>query len=177
MRYLVFSDLHGSSYYAQKIKEFMGKYSPDKLVLLGDLYYHGPRNSLPYEYSPMSASEVLNEFCDKIICIKGNCDAEVDEMLSKFSFSEHVDVLINNKKIRFTHGHKENIDAFPSDIDVLIYGHFHTGFIKKLNDKIYINSGSITLPKNGTSHSFLLIEDNVVTLLDEFENVIDKIEL
>ena len=177
MKYLVFSDLHGSSFYAEKIKELMGKFNADKLILLGDLYYHGPRNSLPYEYAPMKVSEILNEFSDKIICIKGNCDAEVDEMISKFTFNKSVDMLINNKKVRFTHGHKENIDNPPSDVDVLIYGHFHTGFIKSEQGKVFINAGSITLPKNATPHSFLLIEDNSVTLIDEFLNEIDKIEL
>ena len=177
MKYLIASDVHGSKESAKKIIEISNNEKVDKIILLGDLYYHGPRNSLPYEYAPMKVSEILNEFSDKIICIKGNCDAEVDEMISKFTFNNSVDMLINNKKVRFTHGHKENIDNPPSDVDVLIYGHFHTGFIKCEQGKVFINAGSITLPKNATPHSFLLIEDNVVTLIDEFLNEIDKIVL
>ena len=177
MRYLVFSDLHGSSHYAQKLKEKMEKYNPDKLVLLGDIYYHGPRNGLPYEYSPMKVSEILNAYSDKIICVKGNCDAEVDEMISTFTFEPSADICLAGKNVRFTHGHKQNIDNYPAGIDVLIYGHFHTGFIKKCDGGVCINAGSISLPKNNTPNSFLLIEDNVISLLDEEDNVIDKIEL
>lgn len=177
MRYLVFSDLHGSSFYAEKIKEKIEKYNPDKIVLLGDIYYHGPRNGLPYEYAPMKVSEILNSYCDKIICVKGNCDAEVDEMISKFAFNENAEIIINGKKVRFTHGHKENIDAYPKGIDVLIYGHFHTGFIRRCEEGVCVNSGSISLPKGGTPNSFLLIDDCVISLLDEFDTVLDKIEI
>ena len=98
MKYIVFSDIHGSLYYANKMKEIIERESPDKIILLGDLYYHGPRNPLPEEYNPKEVSVLLNSMKENIICIKGNCDAEVDEMISEFQFNNHVELDIGNKK-------------------------------------------------------------------------------
>ncbi len=176
MKYIVFSDIHGSEFYANKIKELVEKENPNKVILLGDLYYHGPRNPLSKEYGPMKVAEILNSIKDKIICVRGNCDAEVDEMISEFEFNTNVELEISNKKFFFTHGHKFNIDNLPSEnIDVLIYGHFHTGFIKEKDGVICINAGSISLPKNDTPNSFLIIENNQVILKDIEENEINKI--
>jgi len=113
MKLLIISDIHGSGYYAKRIKEIYDMEKPDKLVLLGDLYYHGPRNNLTYEYAPMEVAEVLNSLKDNIIAVRGNCDAEVDEMISEFRIQEEVEMVINNKKILFTHGHVHNIDSIP----------------------------------------------------------------
>ncbi len=174
MKYLVVSDIHGSLFYASKIIEIMKKENIDKLILLGDLYYHGPRNPLPKEYNPMEVSKLLNSLKDQLICIKGNCDAEVDEMISEFQFNESVRININNKIFMFTHGHKYNIDKQPDDFDILIYGHFHTGFIRKQNDKLFINAGSMSLPKNETKNSYLIIDDNYIYLKDlENNNIIE----
>ena len=160
MKYLVVSDIHGSYYYASKIIDIINNENIDKLILLGDLYYHGPRNSLPKDYNPMEVCKLLNNIKDKLIAIKGNCDAEVDEMISEFPFNQNYEIIINDKKVLFTHGHKYNIDNYPSDIDILIYGHFHTGFIKYQNNKLFINSGSLSLPKNNTPNSYLIIDAN-----------------
>ncbi len=172
MKYIVFSDVHGSLYYANKMKEIIERENADKIILLGDLYYHGPRNPLPEEYNPIGVSQVLNSLKEKIICIKGNCDAEVDEMISEFQFNSHVELEIGNKKYYFTHGHHENKDNIPSNVDVLVYGHFHTGFIEEVNDTICVNSGSITLPKNDTAHSYLIIDENKIELKDIDRNLI-----
>ena len=86
MKLLIISDIHGSSYYAEKIKEIEAKENPDQIILLGDLYYHGPRNELTQEYNPMKVAGVLNDLKDKIKAVRGNCDAEVDEMISEFQF-------------------------------------------------------------------------------------------
>lgn len=166
MKYLVVSDVHGSSYYANKINEIYNKENPDKIILLGDLYYHGPRNPLTKEYNPMEVSNIFNNLKDKILCIRGNCDAEVDEMISEFKFEESITIDINGLKFFFTHGHKYNIDNIPEYIDVLVYGHFHTGFIKENNGVICVNSGSISLPKDNTKNSYLIIEDNEIILKD-----------
>lgn len=166
MKYLVVSDIHGSGYYANKIKEINYKENPDKIILLGDLYYHGPRNPLTKEYNPMEVSKILNNMKDKILCTKGNCDAEVDEMISEFKFEESIELTINEKKFFFTHGHKYNIDNIPKNINVLVYGHFHTGFIKEKNGVICVNSGSISLPKENTKNSYLIIDDKNIILKD-----------
>ena len=90
MKVLVISDIHGSGYYAEKIKEINEKEKPEKIILLGDLYYHGPRNNLSQEYNPMKVAEILNSLKDKLLVVKGNCDAEVDEMISEFEFKDHI---------------------------------------------------------------------------------------
>lgn len=180
MKLLVASDIHGSLFYTKKLVEIMEKEQVDKLILLGDLYYHGPRNNLPKEYNPMEVSKILNSLKDNLICIKGNCDAEVDEMISEFKFNNYVKLEMNDKKFMFTHGHKYNIDNKVNDVDVLIYGHFHTGYIKKENNQYFINSGSITLPKNNTPHSYLIIDNNdkINILLKDIDgNVVDSINI
>lgn len=166
MKYLVVSDIHGSSFYANKIKEIFDKENPDKLILLGDLYYHGPRNPLTRNYNPMEVANIFNSLKDKILCVKGNCDAEVDQMISEFDIQENIELTINNKKIFFTHGHKYNIDNIPEGVDVLVYGHFHTGFMKEKDGIIVVNAGSISLPKENTANSYLIIDDKEISLFD-----------
>ncbi len=172
MKCLVISDIHGSSYYAKKINEIYKKEQPDKIILLGDLYYHGPRNSLTKEYNPMEVSKILNNLKDKILCTRGNCDALVDEMISEFEFKDNIELNIDGKKIFFTHGH--NIDNIPKNIDILVYGHLHTGFIKEKNGIICANSGSISLPKNNTKNSYLVIENEKIKLKDIEGNIIEE---
>ena len=176
MRYLVASDIHGSLYYTRKLLEAIKREKVDKIILLGDLYYHGPRNSLSEEYNPMEVSKIFNELKDELIVIKGNCDAEVDEMISDFKFNDYVEKNIEGKRFFFTHGHHYNIDNIPDDVDVLIYGHFHTGFIKEKNGIICVNAGSISLPKNETPHSYLLIDSKEIILKEITGTIISKIE-
>ena len=176
MKILVVSDIHGSKYYAQKIKEFFLKENADKIILLGDLYYHGPRNPLTKEYDPKAVCEILNSLSENVLCVRGNCDAEVDEMISNFKFNDYINLDLNGKKFFFTHGHKYNMDNIPSEVDVLVYGHFHTGFIKEKDGVLCINAGSITLPKNGTKNSYLIINDDEIILKDVKETEIEKIK-
>ena len=176
MKILVVSDIHGSAFYAKKLEERIDTENPDKIILLGDLYYHGPRNPLTLEYAPKEVADILNSHKDKILAVRGNCDAEVDQMISEFKIEENIRLEIEGKKFFFTHGHKYNIDFWPNEeFDVLVYGHFHTGFIKEKEGKIFVNSGSISLPKKKTKNSYLIIDDNNVILKDVDGNVIDKI--
>jgi len=174
MKILVCSDIHGSLYFANLLKKAIDSNKFDKIVILGDIYYHGPRNPLPRDYNPMAVAEILNKYSDIIICTKGNCDAEVDEMISDFKFSENEILTIDGIRYFFTHGHKFNIDNIPQDISVLVYGHYHTGFIKEKNGVIILNPGSISIPKDNTKNSYAIIEDNVITLLDLDGNVIES---
>ena len=166
MKYLVVSDIHGSGYYANKIKEIDLTENPDKIILLGDLYYHGPRNPLTDEYGPMLVAGILNELSEKIICTRGNCDAEVDEMISDFKFRDNIRLTIGNLNFFFSHGHYYNSDNIPEDADVVVYGHFHTGFIKEEYGIIFANPGSISLPKNDTAHSYMVIDEENIILKD-----------
>ena len=175
MKYLVVSDIHGSNYYANKIKEIYNEENPDKIILLGDLYYHGPRNPLTEEYNPMLVAGVLNDLSDKILCTRGNCDANVDEWISYFKFQDNIELKIGGKRFFFTHGHNYNKDNLPENIDVIVYGHFHTGFIIQKDGVICVNSGSISLPKNDTKNSYLIINENEILLKDIEGNIIDKI--
>jgi len=175
MKVLVISDIHGSSYYAEKIKEIVNKENPDKIILLGDLYYHGPRNDLSQEYAPMKVAEVLNNLKDKLLVVKGNCDAEVDEMISEFKFEDHLLLNINGKNIYFTHGHKYNIEVIPyEDFEILIYGHIHQGFIQEKEGYLFANPGSISLPKGGTEHSYLILEEDKIILKNVDGKVIQE---
>lgn len=176
MKYLVVSDIHGSGYYAKKLEDIISRECPDEIILLGDLYYHGPRNPLPKDYEPKKVAEILNSYKDKISAVRGNCDAEVDQMISEFEIKENLKLDIAGKKFFFTHGHKFNIDQLPNDeFDVLVYGHFHTGFIREKNGKIFVNAGSITLPKNNTPRSYVIINDGKIYLKDIDGNIIDEI--
>ena len=177
MKYLVVSDIHGSSYYARKIEEIINREKPDKIILLGDLYYHGPRNPLTEEYAPKDVADILNSHKDKILAVRGNCDAEVDQMISEFKLEENLRLEIGGKKFFFTHGHKFNIDIWPKeDFDVLVYGHFHTGFIKEFEGKLFVNAGSISLPKNGTKNSYLIIDETKISLKDVGGNAIEEVK-
>lgn len=174
MKYLVVSDIHGSGFYARKLEEIINIENPDKIILLGDLYYHGPRNPLTQEYAPKEVAGILNSHKDKILAVRGNCDAEVDQMISEFKLEENIKLDIGGKKFFFTHGHKYNIDVLPNEeFDVMVYGHFHTGFIKEKDGKIFVNAGSISLPKNNTKNSYLIIDENKIILKDVDRNVED----
>ena len=177
MKYLVVSDIHGSGFYARKLEEIIDKENPNKIILLGDLYYHGPRNPLTQEYAPKEVAALLNSQKDKTLAVRGNCDAEVDQMISEFKIEENITLDINGKKFFFTHGHKYNIDIWPEEeFDVMVYGHFHTGFIKEKEGKIFVNSGSISLAKNNTKNSYLIIDNNSILLKDVNGNIIEKRE-
>lgn len=178
MKLLVVSDIHGSAYYAEKIPEIFEREKADKIIVLGDLYYHGPRNPLTKDYSPMKVAEILNSLKDRLEVIKGNCDAEVDEMISEFKFKEHLLLDVNNLKVYFTHGHKNNMDNLPDEqIDMMVYGHFHTGFIVKKDGIIFANPGSISLPKDNTKNSYLILDKESIVLKDIDGNVIDEFKL
>ena len=178
MKVLVISDIHGSGYYAEKINQINEKEQPDKIILLGDLYYHGPRNNLSQEYAPMEVAKVLNSLKEKLLVVKGNCDAEVDEMISEFEFKDYILMEINSKKFYFTHGHRYNIEVIPyEDFDVMIYGHIHQGFIQEKEGYLFANPGSISLPRGGTEHSYLILEEDKFTLKDVEGKVLQEYEL
>ncbi len=167
MKLFIASDLHGSSHYAEKL---IGRYieeKADKLILLGDIYNHGPRNQLPKDYNPMRVAEVLNNAKENLIVIKGNCDSEVDNMISEFSFIDDMVVISGGKTVFLTHGHVYNKDKMPkTNFDAIIYGHFHTGFIERKDGVVVANTGSLSLPKNHTKNSYIILEEDSITLKD-----------
>ena len=178
MKLLIISDIHGSSYYAKMIPEIFKLEKADEIIILGDLYYHGPRNPLPKDYSPMDVCNILNSLKEKLKVVMGNCDALVDETISDFNFHDHLLLNINNKRIYFTHGDKYNQDVLPDEkFDIMFYGHFHTGFIRKKNNLIFANPGSLSLPKNNTRHYYIIMDSEKITLKDISGSIIEEIYL
>ena len=175
MKLFIISDIHGSLYYLKKVMEIFEKEKCDKLVILGDELYHGPRNPLPKDYSPKEVIEILNGYRDKIIAVRGNCDSEVDQMVLKYPImSDYSMIYLDGKRIYLTHGHIYNKDnPLPmSNGDVLIYGHFHIPMIEQKDGMLFLNPGSISLPKNNSEHSFAILEKNKFTIKNLEETVI-----
>ncbi len=177
MKVVFCSDIHGSYYYGKCAIEAFKREQADKLVILGDLYYHGPRNPLPKEYNPMELSELINSNADSITLIKGNCDSEVDQMITNIPFQDELLMDINGYKVMCQHGQRYNIDNIPSGCDVLIYGHFHCGMIEEKDGVVVANTGSTSLPKNGTAHSYIVIDNDIMTLKDLNSTVIKQINI
>lgn len=174
MRVLIASDIHGSEFFMNELMKRFYLENAEQLILLGDLYYHGPRNSLPEGYNSQKVADALNGIKDKILCVRGNCDSEVDEMISKFQFTENLQLYVNGKKIFLTHGHKLEEEKMKGVYDVVIYGHLHTGFIKNEQSTIFANTGSVSLPKNGTANSYIVLTDNKIELKDLAGNLIES---
>ncbi len=164
MKILIASDIHGSAAATKKLLERFAEEKADTLVLLGDIYNHGPRNGIPDGYDPMLTAEYLNAVTKNLIVIKGNCDSEVDTMISDFDFVENAYLFLDGKRIYLTHGHVRNENNLPKNADAIFYGHFHIGFIKKIGDIVVANPGSVTFPKNGSEKSYLLWENGELTL-------------
>ena len=178
MKYVIASDLHGDKESTLKIVDIFKSEKANKLILLGDVYNHGPRNKLPDGYSPMDVASILNGIKEDLIVVKGNCDSVVDTMISEFDFIDDCVLILGDKTIFLTHGHVYNKDNPPkTKYDVTIYGHFHTGFIEKVDQTIFVNTGSTSLPKGGTEKSFVLVDDNKISLMNLDGKEISKIEL
>lgn len=169
MKLMFLSDIHGSVFYAKQALEIFEKEEADYLIILGDVLYHGPRNPLPKDYDPKEVAPLLNEYREKIIAVRGNCDSEVDQMMLDYPMmSDYSTVLYNKKRIFVTHGHVYNQINMPklSKGDVLISGHTHIPVAEK-NDEIFIlNPGSITLPKQNNPNSYAVLEDDLFEIKD-----------
>lgn len=158
MKYLVISDIHGSFKYLSLALKAFADFKCDEIICLGDVLYHGPRNDLPEEYAPKKCIEVLNELKDKITCINGNCDAEVDQMVLQFEIAKPHFKPLNGKNVYLTHGH--HLDLVPSEATIVFYGHTHVSTIDHENGKTFINPGSISIPKGDKIHSFGILDDD-----------------
>lgn len=167
MRFLVVSDIHGDSYWCEKALEKFEEIKADKLVILGDILYHGPRNDLPVNYAPKKVIELLNNYSDKILAVRGNCDTEVDQMVLKFPIlADYAYIVSGDKTIFATHGHHYNPSNPPALCKggVLLNGHTHVVADEDMGDFRYMNPGSPSIPKNGTKPSYIVIEDGELSL-------------
>ena len=154
MRYMIISDIHGSSLFLEKALDIFKKESYDFLIILGDILYHGPRNPIPEGHNPQAVVKLLNDISDKIIACRGNCEAEVDQMLLNFPcMSDYSQVINDDVRLFATHGHLYSADNFPKSAhkQIFLYGH---------------NPGSITPPKENRPHTYAIYENDTLTVYD-----------
>lgn len=164
MKIMIASDIHGSAYWCREMIKAFNQEKPNKLLLLGDILYHGPRNDLPKEYNPKDVAAMLNKIKNYILCVRGNCDSEVDQMMLEFPImAEYCLLYLNGKTIFATHGHIFNLKNLPpiSAGDILLNGHTHIPACENFGDKnFYLNPGSISIPKQGSSNGYIIFSDN-----------------
>ncbi len=165
MKLMIASDIHGSAFYCEKLLECYKNEKADKLVLLGDILYHGPRNDLPKEYAPKKVIEMLNGIKEEILCVRGNCDTEVDQMVLQFPIlADYAFLYWNEKMVFVTHGHNHNLKNLPmlKKGDILLHGHTHVPVCEKTEICTYLNPGSVSIPKENSRHSYMIIDDEAV---------------
>ena len=175
MKWFVVSDLHGSAYYCRKALEAFDAEGADRILFLGDILYHGPRNDLPLEYAPKQVIEMLNERKHCIFSIRGNCEAEVDQMVLKFPVMADYAVIDLGKRLMYaSHGHIHNKNN-PLPLqkgDVFISGHTHIPMCVEEEDIYYMNPGSVAIPKEGSHHGYMIIEGDSFIWKDIDGNII-----
>lgn len=169
MKLMIASDIHGSAKWCAALLEAFEAAQAPRMLLLGDLLYHGPRNDLPDEYAPKRVIEMLNGVRNRLLCVRGNCEAEVDQMVLRFPvMADYCALPLGENILYATHGHVFTRDNPPPlmDGDVLLTGHTHLPAFERCGGFTYVNPGSAAIPKNGTPHSCLLLEDRLLTWKD-----------
>jgi len=166
MKWMIASDIHGSAYYCRELLAAAEREGAAKLLLLGDVLYHGPRNDLPRDYAPKQVIEMLNGIKEKLLCVRGNCDTEVDQMVLDFPIlADYAILAVGERMIYATHGHIYNEQKLPplGKGDVLLHGHTHVPKFVEHEDYLYINPGSVSIPKENSPHGYLLLEGTHLT--------------
>ena len=166
MKILIASDIHGSAKYCRMLLDRYEKESAGRLLLLGDLLYHGPRNDLPEEYAPKQVIGMLNALKDEIFCVRGNCEAEVDQVVFSFPvMADYALMPLGERMVFITHGHvynKENLPPMKAG-DILLHGHTHVPACEETGGIVYMNPGSVSIPKNGTPRGYMTLEGETFT--------------
>lgn len=166
VKWMIASDIHGSAYYCRELIRAYNEEKADRLLLLGDILYHGPRNDLPRDYAPKEVIAMLNAMRRDILCVRGNCDTEVDQMVLDFPIMAEYAILAVGKRMIFaTHGHVFNAGNPPMlhAGDILLHGHTHVPKCEAHGDYVYMNPGSVSIPKEGSGHGYMILEGDVVT--------------
>ena len=163
MKLLIASDLHGSSFYVEKLIRRVEAENPDKILLLGDLLYHGPRNALPELYDTSAVAKFLNDRKNMLLCVRGNCDTEVDQMVLDFPILADYCILeLDGHTLFATHGHRYNRQNLPpmGTGEILLHGHTHIPAWESFgDDNLYLNPGSVSIPKMNSANSYMVLED------------------
>lgn len=169
MKWFIASDIHGSEFYCKEVLKAFEREQADRLLLLGDLLYHGPRNDLPKDYAPKKVIALLNERKDKILCVRGNCDADVDQMVLEFPILADYAVLDLGERLLYaTHGHVYG-ELNPPPLqrgDILLCGHTHVPKCVKHENYVYLNPGSASLPKENSPQGYMILENGVFVWKD-----------
>ena len=161
---MIASDIHGSAYYCSRLIEAYKTEQAERLLLLGDVLYHGPRNDLPRDYAPKKVIEMLNAMKDDIFAVRGNCESEVDQMVLQFPvLAEYALIPAGDSLIYAVHGHNYNEKNLPPlhKGDILLNGHTHVPKCVEHDDYVYMNPGSVSIPKEDSHHGYMIFEDNV----------------
>ena len=180
MKLMFASDIHGSAYYCEKMLECYRREQAERLWILGDILYHGPRNDLPEEYAPKKVIAMLNEIKEEICAVRGNCDTEVDQMVLEFPILADYSLLaVDGLRLYATHGHVYNeqhmLPLMPGDI--LIHGHTRIYEAKKSGEHVILNPGSVSIPKGGNPPTYAILEDGVFSIKDLDGQVLKEIGL
>ena len=180
MKYLFASDIHGSAYYCRKLLDAFREEQAERLVLLGDLLYHGPRNDLPREYAPKEVIALLNEHKNKIYAVRGNCEAEVDQMVLEFPvMADYCILSVDGRTFYATHRHIYNQNNLPplKEGDILIHGHTHVLKAQQMDGYILLNPGSVSIPKEGNPATYAVLENSIFTIKDFDGNTVREMRL
>lgn len=180
MKYMFASDIHGSAYYCRKLLEAYRCSGAARLILLGDLLYHGPRNDLPREYAPGEVIAMFNDLKKEIVAVRGNCEAEVDQMVLEFPvLADYAILALNGLTFFATHGHVYHEENMPpiQDGDILIHGHTHLLKAERVGEHYILNPGSVSIPKGGNPATYAVLEDTAFKILDFDGNVVKEIVL
>ena len=169
MKWMIASDIHGSAFYCEQMLSAFLREGADRILLLGDLLYHGPRNDLPQGYAPKEVIAQLSQLKERVFCVRGHCEAEVDQMVLPFPVMADYCLLEQGGHVIFaTHGHHYNLDNPPllKAGDVLLHGHTHVPAKDSSLGFWYLNPGSVAIPKEGSAHSYMTLENGVFTWKD-----------
>ena len=163
MKLMIASDIHGSAYFCERLLEVFDRETADRMLLLGDILYHGPRNDLPRAYEPKQVLAMLNARKTRLFCVRGNCDTEVDQMVLEFPIlADYCLLTVGERLIYATHGHRYHLNALPplQPGDILLHGHTHVPAWERFGDgNLYLNPGSISIPKNGSPNGYMILEN------------------
>ena len=169
MKLMIASDIHGSAFYCKEMLKAFENEHADKILLLGDILYHGPRNDFPAEYDTKAVTALLNGMKDRLLCVKGNCDSEVDQMVLEFPMlAEYAVLPVGEKLLYLTHGHVYN-DKNPlpmAEGDILMNGHFHVPCCRQEEGFVYMNPGSVSIPKENSWHGYMTLEKGLLQWKD-----------
>ncbi len=181
MKLMIASDIHGSLYWGRRLLEAMDREGAPRLLLLGDLLYHGPRNALPEQYAPQELAALLNGRKGRIFGVRGNCDAEIDQVMLSFPMmAEYCLVPLGDRLLFAAHGHQAAFDGPPPLMpgDLFVRGHTHRPAWEISEQGILcLNPGSVSIPKDGTPHGYMIVDGSLILWKDTDGNEYHRLTL